>query len=376
MHMAANGLAAEGPGASRSTRWKVGVMGITGRGNYGHGLDTVWLRVPEAEIAGVSDPDAGGLAAAQKRLNVRAGFGDFREMLERVKPDLVSVASRYVDGHFEMIKAAIEHGVRGIYVEKPFVRTSGEGRAILALARERGAKVAIAHRNRYHPALPEALRLIRSGVLGRPLEIRGRGKEDARGGGQDLWVLGSHLLNLVPVFAGTPEGCSASIFEKGREATASDSKEGDEGIGLILGDEIHARFDTASGVPFFFSSKKNAGDKSAGFGLQVICSEGIISVRMDAEPMIHVRRGNPFLPSAETASWEVVSSGGLGKPEPIENIKELVAGHIAPVRDLIESITTDRQPLCGAADGLSTIRMIESVFESHRQGGGRVKISS
>ena len=32
---------------------RVGVIGHTGRGNYGHGLDTMWKDVPETEIAAV-----------------------------------------------------------------------------------------------------------------------------------------------------------------------------------------------------------------------------------------------------------------------------------------------------------------------------------
>ena len=48
---------------------RVGVIGHTGRGNYGHGLDTVWLKVPETEIVAVADPHENGLANACKTNN-------------------------------------------------------------------------------------------------------------------------------------------------------------------------------------------------------------------------------------------------------------------------------------------------------------------
>ena len=51
---------------------RVGVIGHTGRGNYGPGLDTVWLQVPETEIVAVADAHAGGLANAKKKLQVTA----------------------------------------------------------------------------------------------------------------------------------------------------------------------------------------------------------------------------------------------------------------------------------------------------------------
>ena len=33
----------------------MGVIGHTGRGNYGHGLDTVWQKLPDTEIEAVAD---------------------------------------------------------------------------------------------------------------------------------------------------------------------------------------------------------------------------------------------------------------------------------------------------------------------------------
>ena len=351
-------------------------MGWTGRGNYGHGLDTVWLKTPEAQLVGVSDPDGVGLSAAQQRLGGIAGYADFRQMLREVQPELVSVASRHVDAHAEMMLEAIEAGVRGIYVEKPFVRDSLEGRRVVELAKRSGVRIAIAHRNRYHPAVPKAVEWIASGGLGRVLEIRGRGKEDTRGGGLDLWVLGSHVFNLLPAFAGQAMACSALVYVDGRLAVGSDFRAGDEGLGPIAGDELHARFEMRGGIPFYFSSKKGMGVRSAGFGFQVIGTEGVMDFRMDGEPLIHVRRGNPFQIGDAANGWDVFTSGGLGVREPLTDIKDRVAGHLAPVRDLMEAVEQGREPLCSAEEGLRVVQMIEAVFESHCNKGARVVVGA
>src|SRR6188768_598725 len=58
-------------------RYRVGVIGHTGRGNYGHGLDTMWKDVPGCEIVAVADADAAGLAGAQKKLGIDKGFADY-----------------------------------------------------------------------------------------------------------------------------------------------------------------------------------------------------------------------------------------------------------------------------------------------------------
>ena len=70
---------------------RVGVIGHTGRGNYGHGLDTVWQKLPDTEIVAVADAHVNGLANARKRLQVPQGFADYREMLRKVKLDIVAV---------------------------------------------------------------------------------------------------------------------------------------------------------------------------------------------------------------------------------------------------------------------------------------------
>jgi len=52
--------------AESKPKYRVGVIGHTGHGNYGHGLDAMWLLMPETEIVGVADADAAGLAGALK----------------------------------------------------------------------------------------------------------------------------------------------------------------------------------------------------------------------------------------------------------------------------------------------------------------------
>ena len=63
-------------------KYRIGVIGHTGRGNYGHGIDTVWRHVPGCQVVAVSDPDGGGRAAAKDRLNAETAYADYRKMIE------------------------------------------------------------------------------------------------------------------------------------------------------------------------------------------------------------------------------------------------------------------------------------------------------
>ena len=48
-------------------QYKAVLIGHTGQGNYGHGLDMVDSDRPEVDVVAVADPDAEGLAAAAQR---------------------------------------------------------------------------------------------------------------------------------------------------------------------------------------------------------------------------------------------------------------------------------------------------------------------
>lgn len=359
-----------------SSPLRVGVIGHTGRGDYGHGIDKVWLQIPETTLVAVADPVESGRAKALERLGLddSAGYADYRKMLAEAKPDLVAIGPRHIDQHRDFTVAAAEAGAKGIYIEKPFCRDLAEADDIVAACERHGTRLAIAHRNRYHPVLPVIAKLVEDGAIGRFLEIRARGKEDARGGGLDLWVLGSHLLNLTHFFTGEPLACSAFFYQDGKPATKDQVVEGSEGVGPLVGNAVHARYETADGVPVFFESIQNAGLREAGFGIQLVGTEGIIDLRADAEPLAHFLPGSPFRPQPDPRAWTPITSAGIGKPEPIADIRALVAGHHAPVRDLIAAISEKREPLCSARDGRVVVEMTLAAFESHRLGGQRVAL--
>ena len=138
-------------GASHARKkYRVAVIGRTGKGNYGHGLDTVWLKCDRAEIVAVADENEAGRAAAAKRLGAKAAYADYREMLAKEKPQIVSVADRWPDCHRDMVVACAEHGA-SIFLEKPVARTLQEADEMVAACEKHHVKCAVAHQTRYSP---------------------------------------------------------------------------------------------------------------------------------------------------------------------------------------------------------------------------------
>jgi hypothetical protein len=90
--------------------------------------------------------------------------------------------------------------------------------------------------------------------------------------------------------------------------------------------------------------------------------------------MIHVLPGNPFRPTPSPRAWTPLTSGGVGVPEPLPNIKALIAGHQLPASNLIECMETGAEPTCGPTEAAATVEMIASIFESHRQNSATVRL--
>ena len=357
-----------GAGAGTKT-YRAAVIGHTGRGDYGHGLDVVWADVPGVELVSVADADPKGLAAAAKRLKVSKAYPDYRRMLDEVKPDLVSIATRWVDQHHDILLASVERGVRGIYMEKPLCRTLAEADAMIAACQKHHVKAAIAFQTRYSPKLPVIAELIRSGKIGQVLEFRARGKEDSRGGAEDLWVLGPHLMNLIELFGGKPLWCFASVCENGRPIRREDVKPGSEGTSLLAGDEVHAMYRLASGAAAYFDSVRNAGGGPR-FALWICGSKGVIEVTTNYLPQVFLLADPSWsVPRGKNKKWLPVTSAGLDKPEPIKDTMPLERrGNVEAVKDLIASIEKDRKPLADITDARTTLEMIAAVFESQRLG--------
>ncbi len=347
-------------------KYRVAVIGHTGKGNYGHGVDTVWLQLPECEIVGVADADEAGLAAAVQRLSAPEGFADYREMLDKLRPDIVAIGPRWLDQHRDMVVAAAQRGIH-IYMEKPMCRTLAEADEMAAACEQHKVKLALAHQTRYSPRLHVISDMIYDGKIGQVLELRGRGKEDRRGGGEDLWVLGSHVMNLSHHFGGEPHWCFATVLQDKVPVTKQHVVAGAEGIGPLAGDSVTAMYGLDGGATAYFGSTRNAGSAGTRFGLQIYGSEGIIEILTGHLPAVNYLPDPLWSPGRSGAKWIPVTSAGVGQPEPLPD-GGLNAGNVLACRDLIAAIVEDRQPECSVYEGRITIEMIAAVFESHRVG--------
>jgi predicted dehydrogenase len=351
-----------------SKTWRVGIIGSTGRGDYGHGVDVAFTKIPDVTVVAVADDHDGGSAAAQKRVGAANAYSDYRKMFAREQLDAVAICPRWVDQHHDMIMAAAEAGCH-VYMEKPFCRTLAECDEVVRALEMRHLKLGIAHVTQYSPVLDTVLSLIKNGEIGEVLELRGRGKEDRRGGGEDLWVLGSHVMGIMRSIAGgNAASCTATVSGRKMSVTKANVVEGPEGIGLLAGDHIQAQYSFPNGVSGFFASKRGMGGSPTRFGLQVLGSRGIIELQSGYLKPAFILQDSSWSPGRTGKTWKTITSAGIDKAEPRTD-GTYEGGHIAAIRDLIDSVEKQRNTRCSAEDSRAIIEMIAAVFESHRVGG-------
>ncbi len=348
-------------------QWRIGVIGSTGRGNYGHGLDTAWRAIDDTTVVAIADDDPVGAAAAANKLDVNAVFTDYRKMIEEAQPDIVAIGPRWIDQHRDMALAAIERGVH-VFMEKPFVPTLDEADELVDACEKHNVKLAVGHPTRYSPMIATIRKLIADGAVGDVLEFRGRGKEDRRGGGEDLWVLGTHVLDMIHAIAGRPERTFARVFSNGHLSTRDDIVDGAEGIGRLVGDEVQATYGLPNGITAYFASKKNAAGKPSRYGLQIFGSNGVLEIIEGTLPPVRFLGDPAWSPGRTSTKWQPVSSDGIGVPEPLSG-PEYRARHTLAIRDLLSAIEEDREPIGNVSAARDVTEMIVSVFASHFAGG-------
>lgn len=349
-----------------SRKYRVGIIGATGKGDYGHAVDTAFLKVDRTEVVAVADADETGRGKAKARLAVERDYADYRQMLAQEKLDIVAICPRWIDQHHAMLMAAAEAGCH-VYTEKPFCRNLEECDSVVTQFDMRHLKLTIAHISNYSPVLRTVRKLIADGVIGDVLEVRGRGKEDRRGGGEDLWVLGSHVFGMMINLCGQPTSCYATVQQAGKSVTKEHVKSGAEGIGPLAGDHVQATYQMPSNITGYFASKRDQGGNPTRFAIQIFGSKGIIELESGYGVAGSILLDSSWSPERSGKQWKKITSAGIDAPEPLKNLT-YEAGHIAAINDLIAAIDQHQDTQCNPRLCTAIIEMIAAIFESHRLG--------
>lgn len=345
-------LRAQAPGL------RAAVIGHTGRGDYGHGLEKIFEGRPGVELVALADPDATGRDKTAAAIGAPRRYADYREMLDQERPRLVSIALRQADQHHEIGLACLRAGAH-CYFEKPFTRSSAEADELLAEASRRRLKIAVAHTMRMMPLLVRFRQAVREGLLGDLKELRAYGKQDSRSGGEDMMVLGSHLFDLFRLFAGDPLWCSARVLADGRDITRDDRRLVKDNVGFVAGNEVFAQFALAGGVQASFTSSARLRETVGHWGIELVGSRGVARINCDMSPSVFLRKSTGWDPAGRTDEF---------RPFEPALVKDPATHNLGPVGNWLEAITQDGEPECSGRNGAWAVEMVMAVYQSALRG--------
>ena len=359
--------------------YSAAVIGSTGKGNYGHRLDTAF-DIDNVELVAIADDDPAGLADAGKRFSIDRLYRDYRQMLEKEKPDFVSIAPSWVTERVPMIEAAAAAGCH-IYCEKPVAGSLAEADRIVAACQSAKVKMAVAHQWRGMLPIQRLIKDVKAGKFGKLLRVRTRPKDDSRGGGEELLLHGTHLFDLMMAFAGEPRWASGHVAVGDRDATMDDTGEGNAPVGPIIGDSISAVFGFDNGVRGFFES--TAGLAIPGksnfdnlYGLSLECERAALELREPGD--VYIYPAPRVLPDIKDLAWERVWIPEWHERSehipPLLRKNWLSIGNKVLARDLIDAAETDREPLSSVRMVRFVNEMVQGVYSSHLREGSRVSI--
>jgi len=123
-----------------------------------------WAQQPDAELVGVADARRERADEVAQRWGAPVAARSVEELIERARPDAVSVATPDFL-HREPVVAALGAGVH-VLCEKPLAMTTEDARAMLDAARRSGRTLMVNHSMRWIPHYAAIKRQVAGGELG------------------------------------------------------------------------------------------------------------------------------------------------------------------------------------------------------------------
>jgi len=153
--------------------------------------------VNEIDFVAAADIDPDRLHAFEARWEVPGLYLDYQEMLEKEHPELLVVVGPS-SLHAEMVVAAAEAGVRGVFCEKPLATNLRDADRMLAACEKHGVKLSVNHTRRFDPFHQQARELVAGGAIGEPVSAVATWRGC-------MMFAGTHLFDVVNFLLGDPE---------------------------------------------------------------------------------------------------------------------------------------------------------------------------
>lgn len=310
--------------------WKV--EGSTGSG-ISHSHARGYIACPNTELVALADIVRENAEAFAEEHGPAEIYTDYKEMLETVKPDLVSICT-WPHLHESMVLACAEAKVPAVHCEKPMAPTWAAAKRMVEACAASGTLLTFNHQRRFDKAYTIAKSLIESGRIGelQVLELPTH----------NLFDWGTHWFDMA--FFLNAESPAVSVLGQvepsGGHKVFGVQLEG-QGVSLI-------KFE--NGVRAIMPTEADHGWKVQ---IRVVGSKGFIEIGATSWDSLRVW-------SDGTNGWEEISTK-------LEE-GELDAFALA-FADIAASLETGQEPQLSARRALRATELIFATYHSGRTGG-------
>ncbi len=145
------------------TKLRAAVIGV---GSIGGSHIQGYLDSGRFEVVALADLSAEAMAEKSESFGIApAQYSDARQMMEEVRPDVVSICTWH-KGHSPWTIAASAYKPQAILCEKPMADSVGAAERMLIACKRNGVKLAIGHQRRFLPSYTLAKELIAEKAIG------------------------------------------------------------------------------------------------------------------------------------------------------------------------------------------------------------------
>jgi UDP-N-acetyl-2-amino-2-deoxyglucuronate dehydrogenase len=317
-----------------------------------------WIGVPDepTEIGAIADthPDARREFGDFFEVPEEHRYADYREMLDKERPDFVDVCSWHQQ-HAEMVIAAAARRPKAIICQKPMAVDLGQAEAMLTACDRNGVKLVIAFQRPHHATWLKARDLIRDGAIGKVQQVQ---LDD----GGNILNTNSHNIRLALFLMGEPRvEWVIGAVERTTDQVERGLPAEDACMGLAACD---------NGATILIQGNLIRG---LGQGCRVIGTEGIMELDTTRHPDSQIPTDAPMYspegPSARynyeigTARYLSASSNGWQQVEAPWH--DAWAHQAAQTIDWVEGRV--EKPISGADRGYAVQEVMMALFESARK---------
>ena len=301
------------------------------------------VAVPELEIVGLSDTWAEQREAARSKWGIDALFEDYREMLARTRPQIVSICTSMKPRTEILLEIANgDYGVQAIWAEKPLTYSLEQADEVIAACRKAGIHLAVNCTHRWRDSFTQTREMIDDGLIGDVIHVQG-------GLNCNLSHNGSHLITRLTMFTDAPVAWVAG------EAESDEAVAGEEDFAG------NGYFVCQNGVRGLFRGMHTGGLE---LSYDITGTDGMIRLMDDSR--------SPEL-------WRI-EDGMPGQRGPTPVCHFFRPSHsprpagVNVLYDLMNCIETGEDSRCTGEDAREALEIALAVRESHRKGGGRVDL--